>query len=64
MEGKTSKQRFRTVELAYIALGAVLITVCAWITVPFAVPFTLQLLAVYLAAILLGGRCGTIAVAV
>ena len=58
------KPTFRTAELAYIALGAALITVCAWITVPFAVPFTLQLFAVYLALILLGGRDGTVAVAV
>ncbi len=54
----------RTAALARIALGAALITVCAWITVPFAVPFTMQLFAVYFTAILLGGKSGTIAVAV
>ena len=65
MEGTEPKtQRFRTVELAYIALGTALIAVCAWITVPFTVPFTMQLFAVYLVLMLLGGRNGTIAVAV
>ena len=62
MEQKKSK--FKTVELAYMALGAALITVCAWITVPFTVPFTMQLFAVFLSLVLLGGRNGTIAVAV
>ena len=61
-EPKTRK--FRTVELAYIALGTALIAVCAWITVPFTVPFTMQLFAVYLVLMLLGGRDGTIAIAV
>lgn len=58
------KSRFKTVELAYIALGAAFITVCAWITVPFTVPFTMQIFAVFFLLILLGGRNGTIAVAV
>ena len=55
---------FKTVELAYIALGASFITVCAWITVPFTVPFTMQIFAVFFLMVLLGGRNGTIAVAV
>jgi biotin transport system substrate-specific component len=64
MEQTANKSRFRTVELAYIALGAALITVCAWITVPFTVPFTMQLFAVFFVLTVLGGRNGTIAVAV
>ncbi len=55
---------FKTAELSYIALGAALITVCAWITVPFTVPFTMQIFAVFLSLILIGGRNGTIAVCV
>ncbi len=58
------KSVFKTAELSYIALGAALITVCAWITVPFTVPFTMQIFAVFLSLILLGGRNGTIAVGV
>ncbi len=58
------RSAFKTAELAYIALGAALITVCAWITVPFTVPFTMQIFAVFLSLILLGGRNGTIAVCV
>ncbi|MBQ5991020.1 MAG: biotin transporter BioY [Clostridia bacterium] len=58
------KPGFKTAELAYIALGAAMITVCAWITVPFTVPFTMQIFAVFFSLILLGGRNGTVSVAV
>ena len=55
---------FKTADLARIALGAALITVCAWITVPFTVPFTMQLFGVFFSLVLLGGRDGMLAVAV
>ncbi len=55
---------FRTRELCYMALMAVLIAVCSWVTVPSVVPFTLQTFAVFCALELLGGARGTIAVAV
>ena len=51
--------------IAEVALAAVLITVCSWITVPFpSVPFTLQIFGVYMAVFALGGLKGTLAVAV
>ena len=51
--------------IAEVALAAVLITVCSWITVPFpSVPFTLQVFGVYMAVFALGGLKGTLAVAV
>ena len=45
------------------ALMTVLIAVCAWITVPSVVPFTMQTFGVFCALGLLGGRTGTAAVA-
>ncbi|WP_295583131.1 biotin transporter BioY [uncultured Oscillibacter sp.] len=58
------KTRFRTVDLAYIALFAVLMAVCAWISIPLTVPFTLQTFAVFAALATLGGRRGLYAVVV
>ncbi len=54
----------RTAELTYIAAAAVLITVCAWITIPTTVPFTMQTFGIFTALGLLGGRRGTWAVLV
>lgn len=52
-------------EIAYIALGVALITVCAWISLPIGeVPFTLQTFAVAAVGGLLGMKQGTAAVAV
>ena len=47
---------------AYIAMMAVVLCVCSWITVPFTVPFTMQTFAVYCALLLLGGKRGLMAV--
>lgn len=60
----SAKRTWRTVDMAYIALFAVLLTVCAWISVPLPVPFTLQTFAIFAALGILGGRRGTWAVAV
>ena len=49
--------------LCYIALFAALIAVCTWITVPGAVPFTMQTFAVMAAVGLLGMRRGLASVA-
>ena len=56
--------KFRTKDLCYVALMAVLIAVCSWISIQTVVPFTLQTFAVFCALELLGGARGTIAVAV
>ena len=59
-----SGRGFRTYDLVYAALFAVLITVCSWISIPAAVPFTLQTLGVFLAVNVLGGRRGSLSVLV
>ena len=50
-------------DMAYIALSVAVISVCAWISVPAAVPFTMQTFAVFLCAGVLGARRGAAAVA-
>ncbi len=56
-----SKNVMKTLDLVYIAIGAALIAICSWISIPTAVPFTLQTFAVFLVLSLLGGERGTIA---
>ena len=48
--------------MAYVALMTALLCICAWITVPFTVPFTMQTFAVFAALLLLGGRDGTLTI--
>ena len=59
-----SIQFSRTRDIAYIAVFAVVIAVCSWISIPTVVPFTLQTFGVFLAAGVLGGKRGTLAVLV
>ena len=47
---------------AYIAMMAVILCVCSWLTIPFTVPFTMQTFAVSCALLLLGGRRGLLAI--
>ena len=59
---RENKMHLRTVEMAYIAMAAIIIAVCSWISIPTVIPFTLQTFAVFCVLSILGGKCGTIAV--
>ena len=48
--------------MIYVSLMAVVIALCSWLSVPSAVPFTMQTFAVFCALLLLGGRRGFLAV--
>ena len=61
---KTTNQRLSTLDLVYIAVGAALIAICSWISVPLTVPFTLQTFAVFFLLTLFGGKRGTLSVLV
>ena len=49
----------KTLNMVYIALGAALITICSWISIPAAIPFTLQTFAIFAILGMLGGKRGT-----
>ena len=51
-------------DLVLAAQSAALMAICSWISVPAAVPFTLQTFGVFLSAGLIGGKRCTAAVAV
>lgn len=53
-----------TLDLTYIALASVIIAVCSWVSIPTAVPFTLQTFAVFFVLSFLGGKRGTAAILV
>ena len=58
------KKKLSTKDMAYIGLFACLMAICAWISIPGQIPFTLQTMGVFLAVGLLGGKQGTLAVLV
>ncbi len=57
-----SKTKLKTIDLVLIGAFAALMAVCAWITIPGTVPFTLQTFGVFITFYLLGGKRGTITV--
>lgn len=57
----TVNSKVKVLDLVYISIGAALIAICSWISIPTAVPFTLQTFAVFLVLTLLGGERGTMA---
>lgn len=58
------KAKFTVRDMCFIAMFAVIIAVCSWISVPLTVPITLQTFGVFAALGVLDGKKGTIAVIV
>lgn len=56
------KRQAKTYDLVYISVFAVIIAICSWISIPTAIPFTLQTLGIFLTVGILGGKRGTAAV--
>lgn len=62
VKDKTSKKKFKTIDVVYIGLSVALISVCSWISIPLTVPITLQTMGICLISGLFGAKRGTIAV--
>ena len=56
--------KITTKDMAYIALFAVIIAICSWLSVPATIPFTLQTFGIFLTVGVLGGKRGTLSVLV
>lgn len=64
MTAVTTQSTTKTRNMVYIAMFAVLISICSWISIPSAVPFTMQTFGIFLAVAVLGGKRGSLAVLV
>jgi len=58
------KARSKTLELTYMAIGAALIAICSWISIPATIPFTMQTFAVFCIIDFIGGKKGCISILV
>lgn len=56
------KKKIAISDIIYIALFSALIAICSWISIPLAIPITMQTFAVFVTAGLLGARRGTMSV--
>ncbi len=54
----------KALKITLTALFAVIISICSMLTFPAAVPFTLQTFGIFLALFVLGGKSGTLSIAV
>lgn len=59
---KSKSNRLSAADLSNIAMFTAVMAVCAWISIPSSVPFTLQTFGVFLTVGVLGGKKGTLAV--
>ncbi len=59
-----AQRRKKTYDMAYIGLFVGLMAICSWISIPTAIPFTMQTFSVFLAVMILGGKRGTLAIVV
>ena len=57
-----NQQTNKIKDIVYIPLFSLLIACCALITVPFVIPFTMQLFGVFVALIFLGGKRGFLSI--
>lgn len=58
---RTAKSN-KILDMVYIAMFAVLIAICSWISIPAMVPFTLQTFGVFVTVGILGGKRGSMSI--
>lgn len=61
---KTTNFKLKALDMAYIAMFTAIISVCAWLSIPMQIPFTMQTFAIFATLFVLGGYKGTLSVLV
>ena len=61
-ESTEEKRLITTKDLALMGLCVAFIAICAFMTIPTAVPFTLQTFAIFFVLLILGGKKGTLTI--
>lgn len=56
----TTKPLLKTLDIVYIGMFVAIITICAYISIPTAVPFTMQTFGIFAAVAILGQKRGTL----
>lgn len=56
------KESSKIYDMIVIAIFAVLMAVCSWISIPMVIPFTMQTFGLFLTLVVLGGKKGTMAI--
>ena len=64
MTQSVNNTKLKTRDFALAAMFAAVMAVCSWISIPAAVPFTMQTFGVFLSVGLLGGKRGSLAITV
>ena len=64
VKSKSVHESLNTKDAAMIALCAAVMAVCSWISIPAAVPFTMQTFGVFITVGILGGKRGSLAILV
>lgn len=59
---KATQPKLRIADISYIGIFAAIIAACSWISIPTAIPFTLQTFGVFAALAMLGGKRGFFAI--
>lgn len=54
--------RSKTLDMIYVAMFAIVITICSWISIPATIPFSLQTLGIFITVGMLGGKRGSMSV--
>lgn len=59
---KSKLKNSKISDMIYIAISVALMAICAWISIPAPVPFTLQTFGVFVTVGILGGKRGSLAI--